>query len=182
MIKSRGVAILSTLLLATMACSTRAPSPVVCEPMDNWPETFDLSGSYTLALTATGGASAGSSIEGDLMLTMVDSPTEPAPGYRNAYLGTSTVDLSVVGALELGSLGSGDPTRPGVLVQVHDSDGARGVLLRFGSEANRTDQQRFDGGYTVLRVNSISENGFGGNWTSGVTRTDAEGSFCAVRK
>ncbi len=69
---------------------------------------------------------------------------------------------------------------PGVIVIERVGEPKR-ILLRLGSEANRRDLQRFDGGYTVLDVRTLSDNAFGGSWRSGVTRNQAEGYFCAVR-
>ena len=51
----------------------------------------------------------------------------------------------------------------------------------MGSQVNRRDEVRFDGGYTALRVGWIDDEGaFGGSWASGVRTVEAEGHFCAV--
>ena len=61
-------------------------------------------------------------------------------------------------------------------------DGARGpesITLRFGSLANRSDAQAFDGGFTALYVTDVSAGRFAGTWASGVTGRSATGYFCA---
>ncbi len=70
---------------------------------------------------------------------------------------------------------------PGVIVIERVVGGPKSILLRLGAEANRRDVQRFDGGYTVLDVRTLSDDSFAGLWRSGVTRNQAEGFFCAVR-
>lgn len=171
---------LGVALIVFAGCSYKAPSPVVCAPFDQWPESLDLAGYYTVTMNATSGAQEGATSTGTMTLTAVDSPEGSRSGYRTMYIGSMDIDLAGVGALQMGRLDTDDPDMPGVVVQVHDSDGTVEVLLRLGSEANRTDRTRFDGGYTVLRVNGMTENAFGGNWTSGVSRTDAQGTFCAT--
>ncbi len=152
-----------------------------------------LAGSYRLVLVATAGDSAGATVEGALALQPHDSamrrltvggresdPSQSAPLY-----GTSDVVLGAVGALELGSLSSADPTRPGVVViERREEPGAPPARLtvRFGANANRRDLVRFDGGYTVLRVGWVDERGFGGTWESGVRGPTSGGHFCAFRR
>ena len=54
--------------------------------------------------------------------------------------GWAKIDLAVVGALELGSVGSQDPQRPGVLVleqRPHAAAAPPTITLRLGSLANR---------------------------------------------
>ena len=41
-------------------------------------------------------------------------------------------------------------------------------MLRVGSEANRRGVRRFDGAFTVLRVQQVTDEGFAGTWESGV--------------
>lgn len=167
-------------LIVFTGCSYKAPSPVVCAPVDEWPQNFDLTGYYAVTMTATSGAQEGATSTGTMTLRAVDSPEGSMSGYRRMYIGSMDMDLAGVGALQMGRLDSDDPDMPGVVVQVRNPDGTVDILLRLGSEANRTDRTRFDGGYTVLRVKGLTENAFGGNWTSGVSRTDAQGTFCAT--
>ena len=55
------------------------------------------------------------------------------------------------------------------------------LMLRVGSEANRTGVRRFDGAYTVLRVQQVTDKGFAGTWESGVDMDESGGHFCASR-
>jgi hypothetical protein len=90
------------------------------------------------------------------------------------------VNVEGVGAVRVGSLSSQDPAAPGVLVIESETTTGRSILLRLGSEANRRDLVRFDGGYAVLNVLEISEASFGGTWTSGTRGPESQGFFCAV--
>lgn len=149
-----------------------------------------LAGSYRLQLVASTGPSAGESAAGGLELR----PYEAASRYRSSLAGhdtmtvypshgTTDVKVESVGAVA-SDLGSTDPSRPGVLVigmrPKSDSVGAR-VMLRLGADANREGMTRFDGGYAVLRVRQITEDGFAGDWESGAPMPQAGGHFCAVR-
>ena len=87
------------------------------------------------------------------------------------------MDVEAVAALRPGDLSSRDPQAPGVLVIQEDG----GLLMRLGSEANRRGVLRFDGGYTVLRVDRATADGFAGTWSSGQMEVQAAGEFCARR-
>ena len=63
-----------------------------------------------------------------------------------------------------------------------DRDEGRTILLRLGSEANRTDRQAFDAAFTVLEARVVSDDGFFGAWRSGVGTERSDGYFCAVRE
>ena len=95
--------------------------------------------------------------------------------------GTAHVDLKAVGAHRVGDIGSYAPDAPGVLALEFVRDGARYILLRFGSAANRRDTMLYDGAYTVLEVHEISADGFSGSWRSGSNSSRAGGHFCATR-
>ena len=95
--------------------------------------------------------------------------------------GSADVNLSAVGAARTGDARSDDPHAPGVLVLEFDRAGARTILLRFGSSANRRDTVLFDGAYTVLEVGEISVRGFSGSWRSGSDSARGGGYFCAAR-
>ncbi len=101
------------------------------------------------------------------------------------FYGWTDLDLAGVGAHELGDPGSRDISAPGVLVLVtsdaSDPARVRSVTLRIGSQANRSDLLRFDGAFTALYVRWIDDDGFGGDWGSGVTGPEVTGTFCAVR-
>ena len=104
-------------------------------------------------------------------------PTGCSTTFTLPLYGTSDVDFASVGAVTPGDASSSDPSRPGVLVL----QGPGRVMLRVGSEANRRDVRRFDGAYTVLQVQQVSEKGFAGTWRSGVGTEESGGHFCATR-
>lgn len=150
-------------------------------------------GEYQLRLVATSGAKTGEATEGALSL----QPQPDALRYRTRLGGTvdtsvvhplygsTDLDLGAVDAVSVGSTRSKDPMQPGVLVVERYATGDNAsteIVIRLGSEANRRDRQRFDGGYTVLRVQEVSDQGMAGTWASGITAERAAGYFCAVRK
>jgi hypothetical protein len=100
--------------------------------------------------------------------------------------GAAELELAAVDAVQVGSISSTDPRAPGVLViEQHARAGQpprADITVRLGSEANRRDRQRVDGGYTALRVQELSPSGFSGTWASGILRERSAGYFCAVRK
>lgn len=151
-----------------------------------------IGGEYQLRLVATSGAKVGSAVDGTLRL----QPQAGELRYRSLagadssvvhpLYGTAELDLRAVDAVQVGSISSGDPAAPGVLViERHERAGQTPraeITLRLGSEANRRDRQRVDGGYTALRVRQLKPRGFTGTWASGVLRERSAGYFCAVRK
>lgn len=152
---------------------------------------MQLEGTFQLTLVAREGEKAGSRSAGRLQLMVQDSsrrvvgvPGGVADTTASAPLyGTADIDVEAVGALRLGDLSSRDPMRPGVLVLERRTDPASppSIVLRLGSIANQRDVLRFDGGYTALHVQEITEGGFRGTWASGTMGPQAEGYFCAVR-
>lgn len=153
-----------------------------------------LAGQFRLTLVAADGPRAGASVGGDLALTATDSAnrvvkmsgTSPRADAVRPLLGTAAIALEDVGAVRLGDLASSDPSRPGVVVLERRIASASDSLpseitLRFGSEANATEVQRFDGGFTALYVQDAHAGGFRGSWSSGVRSPTARGHFCAVR-
>jgi hypothetical protein len=150
-----------------------------------------LVGEYQLRMIATSGPKSGSAVVGRLRLQPHDSSMRRlsyAGGARDTVItaplyGAAELDPSEVGAVYAGDLSSLDPTQPGVVV-FQSSAGAGGgprIMLRLGSEANRRDQVRFDGAYTVLRVRRVSDDEFAGSWDSGVPLPRSGGHFCATR-
>ena len=153
-----------------------------------------VSGEYRLRLVATSGAKAGSSVDGTLKL----QPQVGALRYRlrmagsldssvvHPLYGTAELNLKAVDAVQVGTMASSDPEAPGVLViQRHEraSKNPRAeITLRLGSEANRRDRQRIEGGYTALRVRQVTATEFAGTWASGIVRERSAGYFCAVRE
>jgi hypothetical protein len=152
-----------------------------------------LAGEYRLRLVATSGAKKGEATEGTLRL----EPQPDALRYRtrpggardttvrHPLYGAADVDLALIDAVSVGNTTSLDPMQPGVLVvERHAAPGQAQlaeIILRLGSEANRRDRHRFDGGYTALRVRQVAPGWLTGSWASGVTRERAAGYFCATR-
>ncbi|MEA2725467.1 MAG: hypothetical protein QOH59_3238, partial [Gemmatimonadales bacterium] len=151
-----------------------------------------LAGEYRLRLVATSGAKKGAATEGSLRL----NPQTDSLRYRSRLgggrdstvlhplYGAADVDLARIDAVSVGSTTSLDPMQPGVLVMQRRTRGGspRGeIILRLGSDANRRDRQRFDGGYTALRVRQIGPGRVAGSWASGVRAERAGGYFCATR-
>ena len=91
------------------------------------------------------------------------------------------MNVEAVGAVRVGSLSSQDPASPGVLVIESETGTSPSILLRLGSDANRRDIVRFDGGYAVLTVVEITAESFSGTWSSGARGPGSEGFFCATR-
>jgi hypothetical protein len=104
----------------------------------------------------------------------------PIPGVTSPLFGSTDVDVEAVGAVRVGSLSSEDPESPGVLVIESETGASPSILIRLGSDANRRNVVRFDGGYTVLTVVEITAESFGGTWSSGAQGPAAEGFFCAT--
>ena len=191
---------LSVPLVAWGACRAQSgnASPAECAPaasdLPAGSTAEGLAGEYQLRLVATSGMKAGSTSEGTL--TLKPQPRElryrirPGGATDSAVVhpvyGTAEVDLKALDAVEVGTTTSGDPRQPGVLViERHQRSGEAPraeIVLRLGSEANRRDRQRVDGGYTALRVRQIRPEGFSGTWASGIMREQAGGYFCAVRE
>lgn len=138
-----------------------------------------LAGEYQLRLVATSGARKGAATEGKLRL-------EPQTDARRPLYGSTDVDLAAIDAVLVGNTTSHDPMQPGVLVlERHAAAGQpplAEITIRLGSDANRRDRQRFDGGYTALRVRQIGPGRLAGSWASGVTAERAGGYFCATKK
>jgi len=146
-----------------------------------------LAGEYRVTIVATAGPAVGDTVRGTLSLQPYAEEMQQMLGVGGAVdtnfvtpvFGALNVDITRLGAVRLGALGSVDPSMPGVIAIERVGEPKR-ILLRLGSEANRRDLQRFDGGYTVLEVQTQSDDSFAGFWQSGVTRTQAGGFFCAV--
>lgn len=145
----------------------------------------EIGGEYRVRLVATSGAQRGATTQGRLELMPRDSAYQRLmlpDGTRDTTFafplyGSAEVDFASVGAVAPGDPGSSDPLSPGVLVIERPS----GVMLRVGSVANRWGMRRFDGAYTALQVQQVTEGGFMGTWRSGVGTEQSGGHFCAVR-
>ncbi len=81
--------------------------------------------------------------------------------------------------MNVGSIASTDPEAPGIVVLTNEETGE--ITMRFGAEANRSGRQRFDGGYTVFRVQHVTGGRIAGEWVSGTSRNVAGGHFCGER-
>jgi hypothetical protein len=187
-------------LLASLGChsSANGATPEECAPITGELSAESsmeaISGDYRLRLVATSGAKAGSSVDGTLKLR----PNVGELRYRarmagsldssvvHPLYGTAELNLKAVDAVQVGTIASTDPAAPGVLViQRHERTGQAPraeITLRLGSEANRRDRHRIEGGYTALRVRQVTATEFAGTWASGVVRQRSAGYFCAVRE
>lgn len=187
----RAVVLTAAALIPISGCQgqPRAPRPMNCGPATGDPGAVaaeDLAGNYRLKLVATEGAKAAQSAEGTLGLQPYEGSLRVVTigGIRDTaasyvHYGSTDVDLEAVGAVRLGDLGSLDPLRPGVAVIERKGT----VTLRLGSDANRRDVARFDGGFTALQVGEVLRDGFTGSWRSGVgIQRSSAGYFCAVRE
>lgn len=166
----------------------------VASPLAPGATAAEIAGEYRLVLVADSASSHPERVTGTLRLepyegvlrqrTRLDGSLDSTTIY--AAFGSTDIDLSAVGAAEVGSTQSEDPVSPGVVVlerrTVSGKEPATNILLRLGSEANRRDRQRFDGGYTALYVRSISADQFAGDWASAVAGPSVKGHFCAMRK
>jgi hypothetical protein len=184
--------------IALMACRAAADgaTPEACAPaMSALPAESSgqvIDGEYQLRLVATSGAKAGSAVDGILKLQPQTGELRyrPRVGADSSVIhplyGAAELNLGAVDAVQVGSISSTDPAAPGVLViEQHERPGQApraDLTLRLGSEANRRDRQRVDGGYTALRVRQLNSSGFSGTWASGILRERSAGYFCAVRK
>ena len=151
-----------------------------------------LAGDYRIRLVATTGPRSGASTTGAVRLHPVeDSLRSPAPvlGIRDSLTvlplrGAAELEAAAIGATVPGDPRSGDPMAPGVLVIERHSRRAgepASIILRVGSEANRRDLVRFDGGFLALNVRRLDSAGFAGTWASGGGGKAAAGYFCAER-
>lgn len=190
--RGRIAAACTVLALAVAACATHGSQAALapeCGPVGParivGAEAAGLAGEYELTLVAEKGPAAGRAVRGNLWLR--PNPPEwtgipsPAGGMRTdasaPLYGAADVDVEAVGALRLGDPASPEVEAPGVLVV----ESGEQIILRLGSEANRRDVQRFDGGYLAFYVKRIAPDGFAGGWASGLLGAQAEGYFCARR-
>jgi hypothetical protein len=183
---------LGALLVLGCHHSAGGPGPEPCtriaDPSGVPLPADSLAGEYRLQLTSDSGAAT---VAGILRLAAADPllPARTGPfgipdtTHRYPLVGTAVLDLAAVGAVAPGGTTSSDPAAPGVLVieRVNGRVPAERILLRLGAQANRADQTRFDGGYTVLRVGAIDRSGFRGEWESGAPLLQARGHLCASR-
>jgi hypothetical protein len=178
----------SLVLLAGCAGANAGQSdPKSCGPVSAAAEveTGGLEGPYSVRLVATSGAKSGSEVTGRLELMTQDSANRHmtrSDGMQDTtvtlpFYGTAEMDFAAVGAVVPGDPMSTDPASPGVLV----IDSPKRVVLRVGSEANRRDVRRFDGAYTALHIQQVTDGGFAGTWQSGVGTEQSGGHFCADR-
>ena len=190
------------LLAALMGLGCRSAAsgaaPQECAPvtsaLDPASSAEGYEGDYMLRLVATSGNKSGSTTEGKMKLLPQRQDLRyrirPGGAVDSAVVqplyGPAELDLDAVDAVQVGTTASDDPMQPGVLVvESHARAGqppSAQIVLRFGSEANRRDRQRIDGGYTALRVRKMSSTGFSGTWASGITRERSAGYFCATRR
>lgn len=162
--------------------STAVPQGQSCRPtLATLPQDATLAGArgrHRLVLVTR----AGDRTVSGVLVLVASPPGREALGPASTPLqGSTDIDLRTVGAHPIGNSASTDPDAPGVLVLEFDRDGARQILLRLGSDANRLDNALYDGGHTVLQVREIDADGFAGTWESQARSSFAQGHFCATR-
>ena len=180
---------------ATTATGTadgeKAPAPTCIppgEPLAGDASLEGRAGEYRLTMVEEVGGSPSRTAEGSLTLLpqmealrqFAGSAGGSIPGVTSPLFGSTDVNLESVGAVRVGSLSSEDPESPGVLVIESETGANSSILLRLGSDANRRDLVRFDGGYAVLTVVEVTAESFSGTWSSGARGPDSEGFFCAT--
>jgi hypothetical protein len=146
-------------------------------------------GDYLLTMVEEVDGTPTRTVEGSLvLLTQVEALRQfegsaggSIPGVSSPLFGSTDVNVEDVGAVRVGSLSSQDPASPGVLVIESETGTNPSILLRLGSDANRRDLVRFDGGYAALTVVEIRAESFSGTWSSGARGPDSEGFFCATQ-
>lgn len=146
-------------------------------------------GEYSLTMVGGAQGAEARSTQGGLVLhqqsaemrVFQGSDGSAIPGVASPLFGTTDIQVQEVGALRIGSLSSGDPAAPGVLVIESQTAQGPSILVRLGSDANRRDLQLFDGGFTVLELGEINDDGFKGRWTSGAQGSRTSGYFCVER-
>ena len=169
-----------------------APSPACVRPEGALAADASLEGrvgDYRLTMVEEVDGTPTRAVEGSLvLLTQVEpfrqfegSAGGSIPGVTSPLFGSTDVNVEAVGAVRVGSLSSQDPASPGVLVIESETGASPSILLRLGSDANRRDLVRFDGGYAVLTVVEITAESFSGTWSSGARGPDSEGFFCATQ-
>ncbi len=175
---------------AAPASSGSAPAPACVPPEGQLAVDASLEGregDYRLTMVQQVDGTSTRTAEGALaLLTQVDSLRQfqgnaggAIPGVSSPLFGSTDVNIESVGAVLVGNLSSQDPASPGVLVIESETGSGPSILLRLGSDANRRDLVRFDGGYAVLNVEEITVESFGGTWSSGALGLESEGFFCA---
>ncbi len=169
---------------ATAATCVPTPGPLAANA-----SLVGRAGEYLLTMIEEVDSGPSRAAEGSLSLLTQAEPFRQfsgstggsVPGVTSPLFGSTDLNVEAVGAVRIGDLSSTDPASPGVLVIESQTGTGPSILLRLGSEANRRELVRFDGGYTVLTVVEITEAAFGGTWSSGTLGPEASGFFCAVQ-
>ena len=168
------------------------PTPTAGATLRGDASLADAAGDWRLVVVAEEGDAAGTEVESTLTLaahapemrTVIGFDGAPMPNASAPLYGSTDLDLTALGGLDMGGLDSDDPAAPGIGVyetRAPDASRPASIVLRLGSEANRRGDVAFDGGTSVLRVQRIGDDGFAGTWRSQVSgRTVAAGWFCAM--
>ena len=176
---------------AATANGESAPAPACVRPEGALAADASLEGrggDYRLTMVEEVDGAPTRTVEGSLVLLTQAEPFRQfegsaggsIPGVTSPLFGSTDVNVEAVGAVRVGSLSSQDPASPGVLVIESETGTGPSILLRLGSDANRRDLVRFDGGYAVLTVVEITAESFRGTWSSGARGPGSAGFFCAT--
>jgi hypothetical protein len=176
---------------ATSDQATERPSPPACLPavgsLEADASLEGRTGEYLLTMVEKSDTIQPRSEEGSLTLLPQSedlrqfrgSAGASIPGVDSPLYGSTDIRVEGVGAVRVGDLSSLDTAAPGVLVIESRTGVGPTILLRFGSDANRRELVRFDGGFTVLSVDEITDEAFLGTWSSGTRGPASGGFFCA---
>ena len=148
-----------------------------------------LAGSYLLQVSAESGPQQGASTRASLTLIAMPESLQtlyltediPIEGAWAPFFGFSDMEPGKVGAVDTRPSVVADSTRTDALVVASRNEtGAYSIVIRLGTSA--TGPQPIEGGYFVFDIKNISDQGFAGEWRSGMGNERVDGIFCAIRK
>lgn len=162
---------------AVAAALCERPSGVLSETAS----LVGMTGEFAFTMVDGSGGETPRTASGSLALLDQEEGLGSLSAVSTPLYGTADIDLEAVGAHRVGELSSDDAYSPGVLVMEDEGPDGPRIRLRLGSIANTRDLLTFDGGYTILTVQELDEDGFTGTWRSAAQGPLSEGWFCAQR-
>ena len=125
---------------------------------------FLMPGKFEVTFHATGGASRGHDVSGNLWLVALDQQVRPD---GHPMYGWITADLAVVGAPMCSKNGpapsSEDPLDPGVLVGI-DAEGHHYMMVGTSGQKYGLERRTMDGCGIVLNIDNSDGVTFSGRW------------------